>query len=236
MTDSSTQPHSHEHSHDHDHDHGGGEDLEALRRGSTAEAWDAIYSPDERRWSGQPNQALVAEVSELTPGTALDVGCGEGADTIWLAQQGWQVTGLDISGVALGRAREAAEAAGVQAQWIHSGLDDTELAEDGYDLVSVFYPALPSQPEGVNLIALLGAVAPGGTLLFVGHADIDLEEARARGFDPEDYLSLEDVAAALERSSRWEITVRERRPRHIAEGAGHGHTHDEILRAVRSAD
>ncbi|MGD7005032.1 class I SAM-dependent methyltransferase [Kocuria palustris] len=234
MSDSMSTPQPHSHSHD--HDHGGGEDLELLRRGNTAAAWDAIYSPDERRWSGQPNQALVAEVAGLEPGTALDVGCGEGADTVWLAQQGWQVTGLDISGVALEHARAAAEAAGVQAEWIHSGLDDVELPEDGFDLVSVFYPALPSQPEGVSLIALLGAVAPGGTLLFVGHADIDPEEARARGFDPEDYLSIDDLEAALQRSSRWEIAVRERRPRHVEGGAGGGHTHDEILKAVRSAD
>ena len=85
------------------------------------------------------------------------------------------------------------------------------------------------------LLALLMHVGLG-TLLFVGHADIDPEEARARGFDPEDYLSIDDLEAALQRSSRWEIAVRERRPRHVEGGAGGGHTHDEILKAVRSAD
>lgn len=224
------------HDHAHDHDHGGGEDLELLLRGQSAEAWDGIYSEADRRWSGRPNEALVVEVADLTPGTALDIGCGEGADTVWLAQQGWSVTGLDISGVALERARAAAEAAGVQAQWIHAGLADVELPDDGYDLVSVFYPALPKEPAGVNLIALLGAVAPGGTLLYVGHADLDPEQMRARGYDPEDYLSLEELQTALTRSSRWDVTVRDRRPRSLTEGAGAGHTHDEILRATRSAD
>ncbi|WP_144792994.1 bifunctional 2-polyprenyl-6-hydroxyphenol methylase/3-demethylubiquinol 3-O-methyltransferase UbiG [Kocuria palustris] len=225
-----------DHSHDHAHDHGGGADLEALRRGSTAEAWDAIYSPSERRWSGQPNQALVDEVSGMAPGTALDVGCGEGADAVWLAQQGWRVSGLDVSGVALERARAAAESAGAEVQWLHSGLDDTELPEDGFDLVSAFYPALPRQPEGMNLIALLGAVAPGGTLLFVAHADVDPDEARERGFDPDAYLSIDDLEAALRRSSHWEVTTRERRSRRVADGAGAGHTHDEVLRAVHSAE
>lgn len=232
-----TNTHAHDdgHTHGHTHEHGE-EDLELLLRGQSAEAWDETYSTADRRWSGQPNQALVAEVAGLTPGTALDIGCGEGADTVWLAQQGWSVTGLDISGVALERARAAAEAAGVQAQWIHAGLADVELPEDGYDLVSVFYPALPKEPAGVNLIALLGAVAPGGTLLFVGHADLDPEQMRARGYDPEDYLSIEELQAALTRSSRWDVTVRDRRPRNVAEGSGAGHTHDEILRATRSAD
>lgn len=75
-----------------------------------AAEWDTRYRErDGAMWSGRPNGRLVAEVADLTPGRALDVGCGEGADAIWLARRGWTVTAIDISDVAVGRAREAAE-------------------------------------------------------------------------------------------------------------------------------
>jgi len=85
---------------------------------------------------------LVTEVAGLTPGRVLDVGCGEGADAVWLASHGWHVTALDVSRVALERARRAAVDAGVAVQWVCAGLLDAPLPTDGYDLVSVQYPAL----------------------------------------------------------------------------------------------
>src|SRR5271165_4450548 len=99
----------------HDHEHG------EQRFGSAEQAaeWDTRYSErDGAMWSGRPNGRLVAEVADLTPGRALDVGCGEGADAIWLAQRGWTVAAIDISDVALRRAREAAELAGATVEWI----------------------------------------------------------------------------------------------------------------------
>lgn len=68
--------------------------------------WDQMYGEQDRLWSGDPNGALVAEAGDLTPGHALDVGCGEGGDAHWLATQGWTVTGVDLSRVALERARQ----------------------------------------------------------------------------------------------------------------------------------
>src|SRR6185295_18570046 len=79
--------------------------------------WDNRYLDRERLWSGQPNGALVVEVAGLTPGRALDVGCGEGADAVWLAKGGWEVTALDVSGVALQRAAGHARDAGVAVRW-----------------------------------------------------------------------------------------------------------------------
>ena len=76
-------------------------------------SWEERYAGEEKVWSGEPNPQLVAEVSALTPGTALDVGCGEGGDVIWLAQQGWRVTGADFSANGLARAARHAEEAGV---------------------------------------------------------------------------------------------------------------------------
>src|SRR5687768_14452181 len=72
-----------------------------------AQCWDAKYRGRDRLFSGAPNGVLVAEVADLAPGRALDVGCGEGADALWLARRGWQVTGVDISETALRRAAAA---------------------------------------------------------------------------------------------------------------------------------
>src|SRR4051812_32157451 len=163
--------------------------------------WDARYAEAARVWSGRPNGALVAEVEELTPGRALDVGCGEGADAVWLALRGWDVTALDVSTVALDRARTAAEAAGAQIRWLHAGLLAAGLPAGGFDLVSAQYPALLRTPDDDAERALLNAVAPGGTLLVVHHADVDSGHAKARGFDPADYVSPANVAALLD--DRW---------------------------------
>src|SRR5919199_6498619 len=98
----------------HEHEHG------EQHFGAAAQAaeWDARYRDrDGAIWSGRPNGRLVAEVASLVPGRALDVGCGEGADAIWLARRGWTVTAIDISDVAVCRAREAAQRAGARGEW-----------------------------------------------------------------------------------------------------------------------
>ncbi len=194
--------------------------------------WDARYGREDRVWSGRPNGSLVAEVHDLEPGSALDAGCGEGADAVWLAERGWQVTALDVSRVALARGREAAEAAGVEVDWLHAGLVEAALPDGSFALVSAHYPALRRTPGDDAVRALLAAVAPGGTLLVVHHADVDRGHSLARGFDPDDYVSSGDVAAAL--GDGWEVQVQERRPRNVPESGGGGHhTHDLVLRARR---
>lgn len=202
--------------------------------------WDERYSAAEQVWSGEPNGALVAQVAELPLGRALDVGCGEGADAVWLAQRGWQVTALDVSQVALARAAAAAERVGVAVTWLHAGLMEADLAPGGFDLVSAQYSALRKTPAHDAERALLAAVAPGGTLLVVHHADFKHNHADSDapsdpaahgGFDPADYVAPADVAAVLD--DGWAVTVDERRPRHVASGAGAGHTHDVVLHARR---
>ncbi len=94
----------------------------------------------------EPNGALVAEVADMDPGRALDVGCGEGADAIWLADRGWDVTALDVSGVARQRAAEHAEESGVKISWVHAGLVAAALDPASFDLVSAQYFVLPRTP------------------------------------------------------------------------------------------
>ncbi|MCB0908595.1 MAG: methyltransferase domain-containing protein [Nocardioidaceae bacterium] len=215
--------HDHQGTSGHGHGHGGG--------GGVVD-WDEHYSAEKRVWSGNPNHALVTEMGGMTPGRALDVGCGEGADAIWLAQQGWRVTALDVSSVALERGRAAAAEAGVEVTWVHAGLTEAALPEGGFDLVSAFYPAIPDS-VGEPLATLLRLVAPGGTLLFVHHADVDWTEARERGFDPDAYLQVEEVAAGV--PADWTVVVDGKRDREISGGGGAQHHVDHVVRAVRPA-
>lgn len=181
--------------------------------------WDARYAEQEKLWSGQPNGALVAEVAALKPGRALDVGCGEGADAIWLAARGWDVAALDVSGVALARAAEHAREAGVKVSWIHAGLVEAALEPASFDLVSAQYFALPRTPGREAERALLDSVAVGGTLLLVHHFLTD-EHAHHGGFDRDDYVSIS--------------AVDEQRPRTVPDhGAGSHHADDNVVRARR---
>ncbi|MGA4973755.1 class I SAM-dependent methyltransferase [Streptomyces cinereoruber] len=205
---------------------------------SVRDEWDTRYSERQQLWSGQPNGALVAEVADLSPGRALDVGCGEGADAIWLARSGWDVTALEVSGVALARAAAHARDAGADVRWVHAGLAEAALPPGSFDLVSAQYPALLRTPDAAAERALLDAVAPGGVLLLVHHAGMDEHrpehhaEREDDAFDPADYVWPSMVAALL--GDDWRIEVDEERPRVVPEGgAGAHHTDDVVLRARR---
>ena len=204
--------------------------LQPIDRTPDAAEWDERYGNAERVWSGEPNGALVAEVGGLEPGRALDVGCGEGADAVWLARRGWQVTALDVSRVALDRAEHQARDAGVHVAWVHAGLVEAALPAGSFDLVSAQYPALRKTPGAVAEHTLVDLVAPGGTLLVVHHA-IDPEHIHEAGFDPALYVFPAEVAALLD--TGWHIDVDERRPRSVSGGGGAHHVVDLVLRARR---
>lgn len=194
--------------------------------------WDGRYAERDTLWSGNPNGALVAEVTDLAPGRVLDVGCGEGADAIWLARRGWQVTALEVSGVALTRAAGHAHAAGVDIRWVHAGLAEAELAPGSFDLVSAMYPALLRTPDRAAERAMLDAVAPGGVLLLVHHAGMEHREVEHGQFDPADYVWPSMIIAMLD--DAWTVEVDEQRPRIIPDGgAGAHHVDDIVLRARR---
>jgi SAM-dependent methyltransferase len=198
-----------------------------------AAEWDARYRErDGTMWSGRPNGRLVAEVADVVPGRALDVGCGEGADAIWLAQRGWAVTAIDISEVAVGRAREAAEAAGATIEWICGDALQVHLPAHSFDLVSMHYPALPKAAGAAAVQALVDTVHPGGLLLAVYH-DLDddhREHMKSRGIDPADYIDCDDLTRLLGDDFTPELHAVEPR---IDPPPGTPHVADIVLRARR---
>ena len=216
-----------------------GDDLRAAARPSANQAdWNHRYA-GEPLWSGNPNGTLVHEVGALAPGRALDVGAGEGGDALWLAERGWQVTANDVSTRVLERVAAEAGRRGLTVEGLPADANARRPFGDGtFDLVSAQYASIPRTPDDRGVRNLLDAVAPGGTLLVVGH---DLEPMRAaidtqhdsRAFDPDAYVRVDDVAAALT-APDWEVEVHEKRTRPPgAASAGH-HVDDVVLRARRA--
>jgi SAM-dependent methyltransferase len=211
------------------HEHTPGE--EQFDAPAQAAQWETRYSErDGAVWSGRPNGRLVAEVADLTPGRALDVGCGEGADAIWLARCGWTVTAIDISDVAVRRAREAAEAAGAAVEWVCADALQTAFPSRSFDLVSLQYPALPKAAGEAAVRTLLDAVHPGGLLLAVYH-DLDdehREHMKSRGVDPADYVGADDLRRLL--GDDFTVEMHTVEPR-IDPPPGTPHIADVVLRA-----
>ena len=192
------------HEHEHHHEDEGAAVFEPS-------GWEERYSGDEPMWSGEPNPQLVAEASTLAPGTALDVGCGEGGDVIWLARQGWRVTGADFSARGLARAARHAEEAGVAGRTDWWQVDARTFEADGrlFDLVTSHYLHPPDGGMVEVTRRLAEAVAPGGHLLVVGHApsaghQLDASHRAAM-------FRAEDLVPAL--PADFEIVVVEQRPR-----------------------
>jgi SAM-dependent methyltransferase len=221
-------------SHGHDHPHGDTAEFDPDDRGHfTQEFWDERYSSADRLWSGQPNPQLVAQVSDLPPGEALDAGCGEGADAIWLASAGWTVTGVDVSAVALGRAAAHAAAEGVNVNWQREDLLTWDPGPERFDLVTAEFMHLPN-PELQSLHRrLAAAVRPGGTLLIVAHHPDDLRVNVGRTGHVALFPSAEQLAATLDPGA-WEILVASAISRKATDLDGQPVTlKDTVLRAAR---
>ena len=216
------------------------EDLRNAARACGEEAdWDQRYSGTERAWSGNPNGTLVREVTDLPPSRALDVGTGEGADALWLAEQGWTVTATDISGNALARVQTEADRRGLPVHLIRSDANDpAAFGTDTYDLVSLQYGSFKRTPGQRGLHNLLAAVAPGGTLLVVHHDLTPFSEpidvaTQTRMYDPEAFVGVDEVATALAADpTTWHIETHETRSRPPGAASTH-HVSDVVLRATR---
>jgi SAM-dependent methyltransferase len=176
-----------------------------------------------------PNPYLARELGELAPGTALDAGCGAGAEAIWLASRGWQVTAVDISSEVLAGAVERGTAGGTsdQVRWVEADLSRWEPGTR-FDLVTTHYahPAMP-QLEFYDRIARW--VAPGGALLIVGHLHTD----GAAGPPAEASATAAAITARLDETT-WEVVTAEECHRTLVGQAGRSSAlHDVVVRAIR---
>jgi SAM-dependent methyltransferase len=198
--------------------------------------WNERYRSARQVWSGDPNPQLVAEVAGRRPGRALDVGCGEGADAIWLARSGWTVVAADISGVAVERAERHARAtdaaAAARIEWRQADLLALPPEPGSYDLVSAQFMHLLPEPRTRLFTALAASVRGGGTLLVVGHHPSDLATGVPRPPMPELFYTSEEVAGLLDDS--WTVEVSQARPRLVSTPDGTEITiHDAVLVAIR---
>ena len=181
-----------------------------------AQFWEQRYARSDRVWSGRANRALVEVASALTPGRALDLGCGEGGDAVWLAQNGWDVTGVDIAPSAIARATAAADELGLNPERIRFVAADLESRDDAerYDLVTACFLQSPV-PLARQLILRKAAeqVAVGGHLLVVSHAApppwSNLGDHHPDGMpQPADELAALDLP-----SDHWHVEIAEVRSR-----------------------
>ena len=164
-----------------------------------ARDWDERHADPERRYSGGPSDLLVAEMSALPPGFALDLACGQGRHAVWLAAHGWQVTAVDFSAVALDKGRELARQDGVACEWVAADLMEYAPVPEAYDLVVISYLHLPGAERRQILANAEQALAPGGTLLLIGLDRSNHEHGYGGPTNPSVLYDREDVVAALPR-------------------------------------
>jgi SAM-dependent methyltransferase len=148
------------------------DDMDTESGGTAQEYWEQHYEERERIWSGRVNAQFAAVAAELTPGRALDLGCGEGGDAVWLAEQGWHVVAVDVSETALARAAKEAEARGVldRIDFQHHDLSDS-FPDGVFDLASAQFLHSTVRLERPQILRNAArAVAPGGLLVIVDHA------------------------------------------------------------------
>jgi SAM-dependent methyltransferase len=190
-------------------------------------------SGPEAATENAPNPYLVRETSGLVPGTALDAGCGEGAEALWLASHGWQVTAADIAAEALARAasRAAQATASGPVHWIEADLTAWEPGTQ-FDLVTTSY-AHPAMPQPAFYERISAWVAPGGTLVIIGH--LHTPEPAGHGHHPPAHASVTaaDITAALD-GAKWEIVTAEEHSRTLTGPGGQAvPPHDAVVRATR---
>ena len=208
------------------------------------EYWDQRYGTADRIWSGNPNSQLVRYVSGRAAATALEVGAGEGADAVWLAGQGWQVTAVEVSPVALARAARYAEKAGVTGRitWEQADVRNWSPAPRRFDLVSVQFLHLPIETFGPLLTRLAECVLPAGLLLVVAH---DISELHHPGYHgpgghgpsdhehgPEFFVPAEQLAGLLD-PGQWDVTLTTHDRTMATDQGQETGVRDSVLHAVR---
>jgi SAM-dependent methyltransferase len=197
--------------------------------------WDERYSSTEFEWTTRPNQFVAAELADLPPGRALDLAAGEGRNTVWLAERGWQVTAVDFSRVGLEKGRKLGAARGVdeaRVEWIVADLRDYEPERDFYDLALIAYLHLIPEARATVLARAAAALIPGGTAFVVGHDLTNLTEGTGGPQDPDVLYTPEAIRAEL---PGLRVVRAERVHRTVERDDGQATAIDTLVRAIRGA-
>jgi len=196
-----------------------------------AEMWDRRYSAPDLVWGTEPNRRLVAEVSALPPGRALDLGAGEGRNAAWLATRGWDVTAVDFSPAGTLRAREMAARQGVLVNALVADLAEYVPDPGAFDLVIILYLQVP--PDLLDRVVgrAADALAPGGTLLLIGHAVRNLEHGHGGPQDISLLHSPEQVVRAI--GDPLIVDIADHVERIVATAGGERVAIDTLVRAHR---
>lgn len=194
------------------------------------ETWDERYATEELIWKADLNRFLVEEADRLEPGRALDVACGEGRNAVWLASKGWRVTGVDFSHAGLAKAERLAAERGVEVTWVEADVVEWRPPAASFDLVIVMYLHMVAGQRRQVLATAVSAVAPGGTVLVVGHDISNLQEGTGGPQDPAVLFSPEDIVEDL---PGLQIARAERVKRTVVLDDAQMTAVDALVRAVR---
>ena len=181
--------------------------------------WDRRYAEGALLWGARPNRFLEQEAAGLDGGRAIDLACGQGRNAVWLAERGWEVTGVDFSVVALDRARQLAAEHGVGADWILADLLAYRPEPHAYDLVLIFYLQVRAEDRTAIVRAAAEGVRPGGAFLMVGHHAENIEHGHGGPQIPAVLYAAEDIVGDLEGTGlRTERAETVQRPVQTPEG------------------
>jgi SAM-dependent methyltransferase len=197
--------------------------------------WEDRYTEHEQIWSGEPNPVLVDVSDGLQPGRALDLGCGEGGDAVWLAENGWEVTGVDISSTALAHAAALADERGVGSRvtWVAENLEEFEPAGD-YDLVFSFYLHTPVDfPRAEVLRRAAATLTEGAHLLVVGHEGLPPWAEAHHGHQHQFLTAEQEIAALNLPPEQWRTVLAEARPRELKGPEGQRAVIDDVVVLLR---
>lgn len=173
--------------------------------------WDDRYSTSELIWTGRANQFVEANLTDLHPGTAIDLGAGEGRNAVWLTTRGWTVTAVDFSHVGLDKAQQLAAEHGVEITTVRA--DATTWQPDGpVDLVVLSYLQLPVEQQRVVLDHAATWLAPGGTLFVIAHDRSNVEHGYGGPPSPDVCYTVDETVAAL---AALDVTTAEVAERHV---------------------
>lgn len=197
-------------------------------------SWDERYAAKELVWSIGPNKRLAEEVATLAPGRALDIGCGEGRNAIYLAEQGWDVTAIDFSAVGVEKGAKIAAKRGVTVNWIVGDIGETQFP-GSFDLVAVMFVHTDPEFRTMWLPRAIATIAPGGTFIYIGHDPAGIKPGVSGPQNPVVWASSDQICEYLD---GFDVEFASVVKRPVADEPGHGDATggvalDAVVRARR---